>query len=269
MRAAEKDAETESANAVDADADPELAASPEQERAERRGNRKQRAADTPSGSTGESDSTPLERSSIVFMDGGIRSDLGTLVRKETVGRLESEEITDVRAFGPLLHIGFMGSLSRHFRLGGAFGYGTNYTLVERLEPDDESDPDRFEMGQLLSADVRLEWSQHLTGPLFLVVTPRLGVTMISAGETLKNATNALESSHNVMKGPRLGFIAGANAGVRYHFEDWFSMQFAAGYGYTMQSLLRATRRGDVADSKHVWRTSASRLTGLMGLEAHF
>lgn len=223
----------------------------------------------PAAASASAGASSLETGGIVFIDGGVRSDLGTFVQKETVGRAENEEVTDIRAFGPMLHVGFLGSLGRHFRLGGAFGYGANYTLVERLEPDNDQDPDRFEMGQLITADVRLEWNQRLSGPLFVVVTPRVGVSMISAGETLKEEISSLQDSHNVTKGPRLGFVAGANAGVRYHVEDWFSLQVAAGYGYTMQSLLRATRRGDAADSKRVWRSSGSRLSGLVGLEAHF
>lgn len=210
---------------------------------------------------------------IVFVDAGIRSDLGTFVIKETVGRATiTDESQDSQAFGPLMHAGFLTRIAKQMRLGGAFGYGFKYTIVEDLtdeQEDNEQEPNRTEIGQLLTLDVRLEWDQQLSGPLWLTVTPIVGMTAILAGGELEEATNQLEGSHNTSKGPRLGFIGGGELGVRYQYNSWFSFRVAGGWGYTFQSLLSASMNADVGDSKRTWRLQSSRLSAALALESSF
>lgn len=210
---------------------------------------------------------------IVFVDAGIRSDLGTFVIKETVGRATiTDESQDSQAFGPLMHAGFLTRIAKQIRLGGAFGYGFKYTIVEDLtaeQKDNEQEPNRTEIGQLLTLDARLEWDQQLSGPLWLTVTPIVGITAVLAGGELEEATNQLEGSHNTSKGPRLGFIAGGELGVRYQYNSWFSFKVAGGWGYTFQSLLSASMNADVGDSKRTWRLQASRLSAALALESSF
>ncbi len=171
-----------------------------------------------------------------------------------------------------MHAGFLTRIGKKMRLGGAFGYGFKYTIVEDLtseQKDNGQEPDRTEIGQLLTLDVRLEFDQQLSGPLWLTITPVLGLTAILAGGELKDATDQLDGSHHTSKGPRLGFVGGGELGVRYKYNDWFSCRLAGGWGYTFQSLLSASMSSDVADSKRSWRLQASRLTAALALEASF
>ena len=210
------------------------------------------------------------RTTIFFFDGGLRHDLGTFVQKETVGRAAIvNDVTDIYALGPLFHVGLLFPIANRLRLGGAFGYGFNYTLIERQEGKNDGDPEKTQLGQLITADLRLEWNPHLGGHFSLILAPIVTLTAISAGGDLKDITNSLKDSHNTWSGPRLGWAAGGEAGVRYMYNTWLSFKVAAGYAYNMQGLLHATRNGDAADSKRIWRSSASRMTALLGLEAHF
>jgi len=214
-------------------------------------------------------STP-GKSTLFFLNLGIRHDLGTFTQKETVGRASVvDDTTDIYAFGPLMQLGLLFPVANRLRVGGAFGYGFNYALTERQPGPNEGEPERTQLGQLLTVDLRAEWNPHLGGPVSLILAPIATLTMIAAGGDLKDITNSLAESHNVWKGPRLGWAAGAEAGVRYMITPWFSLKLAGGYAYTMQSVLHATRQGDAADSKRVWRVGASRITGLLGAEAHF
>lgn len=210
------------------------------------------------------------KTTIFFFDGGLRHDLGTFVQKETVGRASVvDDVTDIYALGPLFHLGLLFPVANRLRLGGAFGYGFNYTLIERQEGPNNGDPDKTQLGQLITADLRLEWNPYLGGKFSLILAPIVTLTAVAAGGDLKELTNSLKDSHNTWSGPRLGWAAGGEAGVRYMYNNWLSFKVAAGYAYNMQGLLRATRNGDAADSKRVWRSAASRMTALLGLEAHF
>ncbi len=209
--------------------------------------------------------------SIFFLDLGLRHDLGTFTQRETVGRASvTDETGDVRAMGPLLRLGILHPLANRFRVGVAFGYGFNYTLVERQEDrNSDRDPEKTHLGQLVTADLRAEWSPYLTSGLSLVLSPIATLTAISPGGDLKETTDSLEESHNVWSGPRLGWAFGGEAGLRYMFKPWFSFKLVGGYSYSRQGLLRATRKGDAADSKRIWHGSWSRVTALLGTEAHF
>jgi hypothetical protein len=227
------------------------------------------SASASSRSSSKITSTP-GKSTLFFLNLGIVHDLGTFTQKETVGRASVvDDTTDIYAFGPLMQLGLLFPVANRLRVGGAFSYGFNYTLIERQPGPNDGEPERTQLGQLLTVDLRAEWNPHLGGPVSLILAPIATLTMIAAGGDLKDVTNSLAESHNVWKGPRLGWAAGAEAGVRYMFTPWFSLKLAGGYAYTMQSVLHATRQGDAADSKRVWRATASRITGLLGAEAHF
>lgn len=209
---------------------------------------------------------------IFFIDAGLRSDLGTLLQRDVVGRFEQEENFDVKSVGPLFHVGLLTKLFWQFRLGVGLGYGFNYTLKERLtqfEEEQEQEPQVWVLGQLHTVDLRLEFSQHLADAFWLVATPRGGLSMIAVGEDLKRETDQYEDSHVVRQGPRLGLVLGGDIGIRYMLTPWFSFRVTGGYAYTMQSLLKASRRGDAADSDHVWRTAGSRVQTSLGAEASF
>lgn len=222
--------------------------------------------------TGEAAAAHGPGNTIIFFDGGIRAGNGTLLQRETVGRLEQEENTDVRSVGPMFHAGVLTKLFWQFRVGVAFGYGFNYALKERLTPQEreqEQEPQIWVLGQLHTVDARLEFSQRLGDGFFVVATPRGGLSMIGVGEDLKALTNELEGSHVVRQGPRLGILLGGDVGVRYMFRPWFSLRLTGGYSYTLQSLLKATRRGDAADSDRTWRSSMARFGSNLAMEASF
>lgn len=212
---------------------------------------------------------------IVFFDGGIRSDLGTLLQRDVVGRFEEEETFDVKSLGPMFHAGFLTKLFWKFRIGVGVGYGFNYTLKERLtktereQLGENEEVPTWTLGQLHTVDARLEFSQRLGDGFWLVVTPRGGLSMIAIGEDLKAETAQYEDSHVVRQGPRLGILAGGDIGFRYMLKQWFSLRLTGGYSYTLQSLLKANRRGDAADSDHVWRSSVARFGSNLALEASF
>ena len=209
---------------------------------------------------------------IVFFEVGLRADLGTFKQTSEVGRRVDEEITDVKSLGPMFHFGALARISDRFRVGGAFGYGMNYKLVERptaAEKDNDNfEPDEFRFGQLLTLDARLEFAQPLTPKIFLTVTPRLGVSVIQVGEDLREVTDELEGSHNISK-PRLGFLGGADLGMRYQFTPWFGLRGTFGYAFSAQSYLNATRSGDTLDSDRSWSSSVSRLSGNIASEVSF
>ena len=214
--------------------------------------------------------TPDGKTTIFFLNLGMRHDLGTFTQKETVGRADiRNDVMDMYALGPLVQLGLLFPIANRLRVGGAFGYSFNYTLTERQEGKNNGDPNRTQLGQLITADLRLEWNPLLAGPVSLILAPVATLTAIAAGGDLRTATNSLEDSHNTWKGPRLGWAAGAEAGFRYMLTDWFSLKVVGGYAYTVQGLLHATRKGDAADSKRIWRAQASRVTALLGAEAHF
>lgn len=231
---------------------------------------KEPADGTDASSTGVAESALGRR--LVFVDGGARQDLGTFDERIKRGPADDRTSTDVKSLGPMLHLGFLAPVSPSVRLGGAFGYGLNHRLTERLtkeERDDNDEPERWQMGQLLSLDFRLEWSGQLGGPLSLLVTPQAGITGILAGGDLKQVSDDLDGSLNIWKGPRLGLLAGIDAGLRYQYNSWFSIKGAAGYLYTAQGLLHAAAKGEGGDTKQTWKTSGSRLVGLFALEAGF
>lgn len=209
---------------------------------------------------------------IVFIEGAVRSDLGTLTEKETVGRLEEEIPMDVKAMGPMFTFGFLTQLFKNVRVGGAVGYGMNLKMVERPTPEQEEnedfEPQEVRFGQQITLDARVEFSPHLGDKFWLVVMPKGGISIIQVGEDLRVATDALEDSHNIRK-PRMGVILGGDLGVRYQYNEWFGVRGTFGLAYWGQSYLKATRNGDAADSDRSLSSSASRMSWGLATEVSF
>ena len=214
---------------------------------------------------------------IMFLDAGLRSDLGLLYMRSRIGRFEEAEDFDIKAFGPMVHVGILTQFFWKFRIGAALGYGFNYRLTERLtkfekeQLEDQENPELTEwvLGQLYTADVRLEFSQELADKVWLVLTPRGGIQAVIVGDDLEAQTESYEDSYNVRQGPQLGLIGGFDIGGRYMLSDWFSLRLTGGYAYFSQGLLRAKRRGDAADADFMWRMRGTRIGGNLAMEAHF
>ncbi len=209
---------------------------------------------------------------IVFFDAGVRADSGTYMTRDQVGRNSTLNITDIKALGPLMHIGFVTKVFGPLRVGGAVGYGFNYNLKQRLTPEQKEQED-FEPlyltnGQLWTGDVRIDFSPRLTDRVYLIVQPVGGVSWLQVGGDLQAVTTELEESHVIRK-PRLGWQFGGEVGIRYRLTPWAALRGTAGLGYFSQSLLKATRRGDAADSMRTQKVEASRFTGALGVEANF
>lgn len=209
---------------------------------------------------------------IVFIEGAVRSDLGTLKATESVGRLETEEVTDVKAVGPMFTFGLLTQIFKGIRVGGAVGYGMNLKLLERPTPEEEENEDfeplEVRFGQQVTFDARVEFSHHLGDKFWLVVTPKGGVSIIQVGEDLRAATDDLEDSHNIRK-PRMGMIVGGDVGARYQHNEWFGIRGTFGLAYWGQSYLKATRKGDAADSDRSLSSSASRMSWGLATEVSF
>jgi hypothetical protein len=214
----------------------------------------------------------VPRNTIVFVEAAVRNELGTLKQVESVGTLEEEVITDVKALGPMFTIGFVTKIFGDFRAGGSIGYGMNANLTQRPTAEEKEDPDfeaeQFRFGQLITGDLRIEFSKYLGDKFSLLVTPRGGISIIQVGEDLRDFTETIADSHFVSK-PRLGFFLGGDVGTRYQITPYFGMRATFGLGYAYQSYLKATRNGDSADSNYSWSSSTSRMTWGLAGEASF
>lgn len=221
---------------------------------------------------GGADAGERPRPTIMWLDAGFRSDIGLLLMRTNISRFEEEEDFDVKSFGPMFHMGLMTKFFWKFRIGAALGYGFNFKLVERLtrfEEEEEVEAEEWILGQLYTADVRLEFSQELTEGLFVVATPRGGIQAVVPGEDLRAETDAYEGAYNVRQGPQFGIIGGIDMGARYLVVDWLSVRLTGGYAYYTQGLLRARRRSETVSYNALWRLSGARVGANLALEANF
>lgn len=195
-----------------------------------------------------------------FLDGGFRLDRGNFRRADVVGRNEQIDDDDVDAWGGVVHVGFLTPLNQSWRMGGAVGYGGNYDL----------DNNGQLLGQLFTADWRVEVSAPLTGSWSLIGMPRVGASLIVPGGVLQDRITAnQQAGYGTWSGPRFGFLVGAAGGARYRLNDWFSMRATVGYTFTMHFLLNSRASSEFVSASQTWRVHTSRLTGLLGLEATF
>ncbi len=197
---------------------------------------------------------------LVFADGGVRYDLGNFSRDERVGRNEDSQNDDIRSWGLPIHVGLMSRLDDNWRMGAVFGYGFNYDI----------DNDGDLLGQLLTLDLRLEWTAPLSDSWWVIGGPKMGLSTIIPGGILRERIDENQRvGYSTVSGPRLGFLVGVDAGVRYRVNDWFSFRGTIGYLYTMHFLLNSTASSEAVTAKQVWRAAASRVSGVLGVEAAF
>lgn len=209
---------------------------------------------------------------IMFFDMGFRSDISLLYTRTTVGRFQEQEDFDVKAFGPMLHVGILTKFFWKLRIGAALGYGFNYRMNERLtefEEEEQVEPESWVLGQIYTGDIRLEFSQELVDKLWLVATPRGGLQAVVPGEHLLREREAYEGAYNVRQGPQLGVIGGFEIGARYLLLDWLAVRASGSYDYYSQGLLKAKRKSDTVDYTALWRMSGARVGGNLGVEAVF
>lgn len=202
----------------------------------------------------------LKRNFLVFLEGGFRYDLGNFSRRSRVGRNEQVSNDAVRAFDPAFHVGFLSRMDDTLRMGAAFGYLGNYDTANN----------NTILGQMLTLDWRLELSVQLEDKIWLIATPRLGVSAILPSGVLQDRISANQRfGYDTWGGPRWGFLAGADAGVRYGVNDWFSLRATVGYTFAMSFLLDSSASTELVSASQNWQVQASRLGGNLGLEASF
>lgn len=196
----------------------------------------------------------------VFLEAGVRWDLGNFSRNENVGLNESNQNDAIAAWDPMFHIGILSRRDDVWRIGGAFGYGGNYSL---------NNNDRI-LGQLLTADFRVEARKQISEAVWLFAQPKVGVSAIIPGGLLQDRISANQRfGYDTWSGPRWGFLVGVDAGARYVINDWLALRGSVGYAWTMSFLLDSKASTEQVSASQSWQIQASRLSGNLGVEASF
>lgn len=200
------------------------------------------------------------RDTIIFIDAGFRNDQGSFSRSERVGRNETNENDDISSWGLPLHVGLLSKLDENWRIGGAFGYGFNYDTNNR----------NGLLGQLLTLDMRLEYTAPLTGAWWLIGGPKMGLSSIIPGGLLQDRiTENQQVGYSTLSGPRLGFLVGADLGTRYQLLDWLAIRATLGYLYSMNFLLNSSASSGELSASQSWTATASRFSLALGAEVSF
>jgi len=197
---------------------------------------------------------------LVFLEGGFHWDLGTFSRSENVGLNQNNNNDEINSLGPMVTLGVLSRVSDVWRVGGAFGYGGNWDLNNSNQL----------LGQLLTADFRLEAGTQVADHFWLFAQPKVGLTSIIPGGILQDRITANQQfGFDTWSGPRWGFLIGADAGGRYMLNDWLSLRATVGYAWTMSFLLDSHASSPQVSASQTWQVQASRLSGNLGLEASF
>lgn len=198
--------------------------------------------------------------SIAFLDFGFRFDLGTFSRRSVIANDVRSNIDSVRAFDPNLTLGFLVPVNESWRVGAAFGYGFNYDPTN----------DGGVLGQLLVLDGRMEWNVAATSDLGVFLGPRVGlVGLIPGGELQEEIDQNQLFGYDTWNVPRIGFLVGADAGLRYRLTSLIYARASLGYAYTMMFLLDSQASAGGISASETWQIQASRLGGSLGVELAF
>ena len=196
---------------------------------------------------------------LVFVEGGIRQDLGTLSRRDVVGDNVMQNQDEVDTFHSMFQVGFLERLATGVRFGGAFGYGGNYNYSGNNL-----------IGQLLTFDMRVELGIPLSAKWGLFGTPRAGLSLlIPAGELLDRILTNQDNGFDTWSGPRYGFLVGADIGARYALTPWLSARGSVGYAWFINLLLNTHAENGGVSASQSWTLQASRLSANLGLEVTF
>jgi hypothetical protein len=196
---------------------------------------------------------------LMFLEGGIRQDLGTFSRRETVGDNVQTAQDEIDTFHSMFHVGFLERVADRVRFGGAFGYGGNYNYSGNNL-----------LGQLLTFDIRVEYGIPLAPKWGLIGAPRFGLSMlIPAGQLADRINENQLAGYDTWSGPRYGFLVGADIGARYGFTSWLSARATFGYAWYIMLLLNSHASDGEISASQSWTAQASRLSGNLGLEVTF
>jgi hypothetical protein len=197
------------------------------------------------------------------LEGAMRIDVQRLDRYDRVNRLVEDESDSARALGGSLYLGLMFGMRDNLRIGGGFGWGGS------LEVDPEGG-DAIGMGQLLFLDIRLDVLLPVKRDLFIILTPSVGASIIAPGDELREVINmSRNGGFNTWRGPRLGLMVGADAGVRWEAASWFALRGTLGYLWSWSPLLRSSAESNFASAEREWTLTAHRLRIAIGAEVTF
>lgn len=228
-------------------------------------------ADVPPGEPASEPDAPRPRRSsegedapnAFVLEGAMRIDVQRLDRYDRVNRLVEDESDSARALGGSLYLGLMFGMRDNLRVGGGFGWGGSLAV----------DPDGGEaigLGQLLFLDVRLDVLLPVKRDLSIILTPSVGASIIAPGEELREVINmSRNGGFNTWRGPRLGLMVGADAGVRWEAASWFALRGTLGYLWSWSPLLRSSAESDFASAEREWTLTTHRLRIAVGAEVTF
>ncbi|MCA9577184.1 MAG: hypothetical protein KC668_17195 [Myxococcales bacterium] len=193
----------------------------------------------------------------------MRVDVQRYDRYDRANRQVLDESTSARALGGSLYLGLMFGLRDNLRLGGGFGWGG----ALEVDPDQG---DTVGLGQLLLLDVRLDILLPVKHGISVLLTPRVGASIIAPGEDLRQLINQSRGQgFNTWRGPRLGILAGADAGVRWEAASWFALRGTLGYAWSWSPLLRSSASSEFAKSERDRTLTTHRLRIAIGAEVTF
>lgn len=197
------------------------------------------------------------------LEGAFRVDVQRLDRYDRVNRLVEDESDSGRLPAGSLYLGLMFGIRDNVRLGGGFGWGGSL----EVDPDGQ---EAIGMGQLLFLDLRLDVLLPVKRGLDIILTPNVGASIIAPGEELREVINASRNGgFNTWRGPRLGIMVGADAGVRWAAASWFALRVTLGYQWSWSPLLRSSAQSEFATAEREWTLTAHRLRFAIGGEVTF
>lgn len=198
-----------------------------------------------------------------ILEGAMRVDVQRLDRYDRVNRIVNDESDSARALGGSLYLGLMFGLRDNVRLGGGFGWGG----ALKVDPDNR---DAVGLGQLLLLDVRLDVLLPVKDNISVVLTPRVGASIIAPGEDLRAVINeSRNAGFNTWRGPRFGLQVGADAGIRWAAASWFALRGTVGYVWSWSPLLRSSASSNFATAERDWTLTTHRLRIAIGAEVTF
>jgi hypothetical protein len=203
---------------------------------------------------------PVDRTHILWIDGGFRWDSGSFSRSEQVGGNRNNDNEDINSLGPMFSVGYLARLNNNMAMGAAFSYGSDYDLNN----------EDLLIGQLLALSFVADFSAPLTDKFSILGAPRAGISALLPSGILKDRIDENQLvGFDTWSGPRYGFLLGFEAGVRYSVAPWLSLRAAVGYNWNMLFLLDSKAQGQTVAASQSWQVQASRIGGSVGLEFHF
>lgn len=193
------------------------------------------------------------------------SDDATHATSRNIGGNLQEDETEVGRFPAFaLSLTYLLPVMEHVKLGPGVRYLSSYRYIAD-DSDDENDPGTL-IGRMFELYARAEFPISLGDDLTLAPAIDLGVPVLFAAGDLQDDLNAQERLGYSVNGlPRIGFLVGAELGVRYHLVDFLYARAGLGLQHSRISLYDASVDGGVGEVSR--SISIMRIRAVLGLEA--